>query len=375
MKMIEKLAYSIGRKDEEPNIELALELITTNDYNGIKEIVDGLNNPTEQIANDCIKVLYEIGERKPELISEYALVFVRLLKSVNNRLVWGAMTALSAIASIAPQEIYDNLETVIKAYENGSVITIDNSISVFAKLAKAGAKYEKKVFPIIIKHLETCRPKEVAQHSERAFVCITNNNSEVFRKTLIKRCSILTDSQKKRVEKLLKRIEEDRKIMTTEILIRKAEPRDAKVLTEISFAAKRYWNYPEEYIEKWKDELTITKSYIKDNIVFTACIDSKIVGFYSIVNNPRDQTFGKIFMKEGYWMNHIFIRPEYIRQGIGLKLINHLKEFCKNSDINILMVFADPNAKGFYEKAGATFKYMSDSSIANRQIPVFEFDF
>jgi len=75
------------------------------------------------------------------------------------------------------------------------------------------------------------------------------------------------------------------------------------VLTEISFSAKRYWNYPEEYFEKWKDELTITENYTKYNIVFTACTNSRIAGFYSIVNNPHDQTFGKVFMKAGYWID------------------------------------------------------------------------
>jgi hypothetical protein len=209
-RMIGKLAYSLGRNDEEPNIELALELIKTKDGKGINEIVDGLNNPCEQIANDCIKVLYEIGEREPQFIAEYVEVFIKLLRSRNNRLVWGSMTALSKIASIKPQEIFDNLDTVIKVYEKGSVITVDNSISVFAELAKAGLKYERKVFPIIIKHLETCRPKEVGQHSERAFVCVTKNNSELFKKTLLKRHDSLTEPQRKRVDKLLKKIEKGR---------------------------------------------------------------------------------------------------------------------------------------------------------------------
>ena len=72
---------------------------------------------------------------------------------------------------------------------------------------KASPKYEKKVFPLIIKHLETCRPKEVAQHSERAFVCITKNNAEIFKKALINRMDSLTESQKKRINKILKKIE------------------------------------------------------------------------------------------------------------------------------------------------------------------------
>jgi maltose O-acetyltransferase len=80
-------------------------------------------------------------------------------------------------------------------------------------------------------------------------------------------------------------------------------------------------------------------------------------------------------MKAGYWMDHIFIRPEYIKQGIGSKLIDHLKLFCKDNEIHNLAIFVDPNAKGFYKKTGATFKYVSKSNIENRQIPVFEFDF
>ena len=204
--MIEKLAYSLGRNDEEPNMELARELSKDKNKKGIREIAEGLNNPKAQIANDCIKVLYEIAELSPELVSEYTEIFIQLLKSRNCRLVWGSMTALSKIVLIKHEEIYKNLDIVIRAYEKGKVITVDNSISVFAGLVKADSRYEKKVFPIIIKHLEKCRPKEVGQHSERAFICVNKNNSKQFRETLLKRRDSLTDAQKNRVDKLLAKL-------------------------------------------------------------------------------------------------------------------------------------------------------------------------
>jgi len=204
--MIEKLAYSLGRNDEEPNIKLANELVKSKNKKGIKEIIDGLKNPKQQIANDCIKVLYEIAGKKPELVSEYTDVFIQLLESRNCRLVWGSMTALSKIVPINPDEVYKNFDIIFRAYEKGKVITVDNSISVFAELVKANKKYEKKVFPIIIQHLEKCRPKEVGQHSERAFVCVNKNNSKIFKETLLKRYNSLTDAQRKRVDKLLKHL-------------------------------------------------------------------------------------------------------------------------------------------------------------------------
>lgn len=205
--MIEKVAYNLGRNDEEPNINLAIELCNTKDLDGIKEIVTGLKSEKEQIANDCIKVLYEIGERSPELIVDYVLNFIQLLKSKNNRLIWGSMTALSKITALKPKEVFENIEIVIKAYEIGSVITRDNSISVFAELVKADKKYEKVMFRKIIQHLETCRPKELGQHAERAFICVNELNAKEFIDVLLKRRECLIDAQKKRIDKLIKKIE------------------------------------------------------------------------------------------------------------------------------------------------------------------------
>lgn len=52
-------------------------------------------------------------------------------------LAWGSMTALTMIADIRPVEIFKHIHNIRKAYETGSVITIDNSMTVFAKLCKA----------------------------------------------------------------------------------------------------------------------------------------------------------------------------------------------------------------------------------------------
>lgn len=205
--MIEKVAFNLGRNDEEPNINLAIELTELKDLEGIKEIVNGLKNKKQQIANDCIKVLYEIGERNPELIADYVADFIELLKSRNNRLVWGGMTAISEIAFLKPKEIFKNIKIIINAYENGSVITRDNSISVFAKLAKTEKEYEKPMFKKILEHLETCRPKEVGQHAERAFICVNEENSKEFVSVLLKRRNSLSDSQKNRIDKLIKNVD------------------------------------------------------------------------------------------------------------------------------------------------------------------------
>ena len=156
------------------------------------------------------------------------------------------------------------------------------------------------------------------------------------------------------------------------IQIRQAQDIDSDLLTEISFTAKKHWNYPDNYYDLWRDELTITKEYINQNIVFNALYQDAVIGFYSIIENKADFYAGETFVKKGFWLEHLFIKPEFHKQGIGVFLINHAKQVSKDLGISDLLIFVDPYAKGFYDKLGADYLYDSQSSIPNRMIPVYD---
>jgi maltose O-acetyltransferase len=156
-----------------------------------------------------------------------------------------------------------------------------------------------------------------------------------------------------------------------EINIRKAIPEDSPVLTEISFAAKRHWHYPEEYYQIWRDELTISPEYIKQYEVYAAEAGSTVVGYCSVVKAEKEYWVGKIFVEQGYWLEHIFIRPEFIGKGTGTRLVQFIAMKCRKNKIDKLYVFAEPNAAGFYDKIGAVRLRESVSSIAGRTLPVY----
>ena len=156
------------------------------------------------------------------------------------------------------------------------------------------------------------------------------------------------------------------------IQIEKANDSDSNILTDIAFSAKRHWNYPDEYFGIWKDELTITEEYVKQNVVYKVSVEDLILGFYSIAENKSDFYSGEIFIQKGFWLEHIFIRPGYFEFGIGRQLINHAKNLSRNMGIKKLLVFVDPYARGFYDKVGANFLYNSKSSIPGRLIPVYD---
>jgi hypothetical protein len=207
MSVLCKIACLQNRKDEVPNQELAKELVETNNLDGIEEIAENLFNKDKNIQSDCIKVLYEAGYIKPEIIAEYVGDFIKLLRNRNNRLVWGAMIALSIIASIKADEIYENIETVYEAIKEGSVITVDNGIKVLAAIASQNDEYDKNTFPFLINHLKTCRPKEVGQHAESIFIAVNPSNQDEFINVLKEREISLSSSQLARVKKLYRKLQ------------------------------------------------------------------------------------------------------------------------------------------------------------------------
>lgn len=204
MSILDKLTHPLGRRDEVPNQELARDLAAKKDKKGIHEIAENLWNKDRNIQADCIKVLYEVGYIEPKLIVEYAGDFVELLKSRNNRLVWGGMTALAEVAKINPDTVFKNLDAIKKAKETGSVITVDNAISTLAYTAAGSKKYNEAIFPYLLKHLSGCRPKEVPQHSEKAMPAVNASNKADFIKVLEKRMEDLSGGGLVRVKKVIK---------------------------------------------------------------------------------------------------------------------------------------------------------------------------
>lgn len=204
---LDKLACSLGRRDEAPNQELARELIANRDTDGIREVAEGLASKDSAIRADCVKVLYEAGYLAPELVAPYALEFVKLLKSRDNRLVWGGMIALSTVAPLAADALYPHLADIQKAFQTGSVITKDGGVLTLAGIAAANPAYNREIFPFLLEHLRTCRPKDVPQHAEKTLSAVNAENKVEFIAVLEKRLEDMLGGQVTRVKKVIKQAE------------------------------------------------------------------------------------------------------------------------------------------------------------------------
>lgn len=145
--------------------------------------------------------------------------------------------------------------------------------------------------------------------------------------------------------------------------ILRATEADHTRLTEIAFAAKRHWNYPEEYYAVWWDELTITPEYIAQHEVYLAANEKTIAGFYSIIVCEHEP-----------FLDHIFIDPAYHHQGIGSMLIQHAIKMQQAKGIKRIKVYVDPYASRFYDKIGARQIDIVPSNIKGRNIPIYQLE-
>lgn len=204
MSVLHRIAHFQNRRDEVPNQELARDLATQKDVAGIHEIAENLWSKDKNVRADCIKVLYEIGYLDPALVTGYAEDFVKLLKSGSNRLVWGGMMALGAIAELRADAIHTYLGEIQKTMGAGSAITVDNGILALARAAVQSTDYNREIFPYLLTHLQTCRPKDVAQHAEKTLMAVNAENKAELIATLEKRMEDLSGSGLTRVKKVVK---------------------------------------------------------------------------------------------------------------------------------------------------------------------------
>ena len=204
MSVLNKIAFYQNRRDELPNQQVAQALAQTRNQADIREIAEALWNKDPNIQSDCLKVLYELGYLAPELIAEYVEDFLNLLKHRNNRMVWGGMIALSTVADLKADEIFPHIDEIIQVMKNGSVITVDNGIKTLARVASQRDEYREIIFPILLDHLKTCRPKEVPQHAEKSLPAVTADNQSDFIRVLEMRLEDMTASQTTRLKKIIK---------------------------------------------------------------------------------------------------------------------------------------------------------------------------
>lgn len=144
--------------------------------------------------------------------------------------------------------------------------------------------------------------------------------------------------------------------------IEKAIIEDANELTELTILSKSYWDYSEQQIEDWKNDLTITEGYILEKDTFKLINENKIIGYYSFFKTNNSD------LK----LDNLFVAPIYIGKGIGKKLVIDFFKRILIIEFEKVILDADPNVEKFYLDFGFNVIGKLETSIKNRYLPIME---
>jgi len=202
----DQLANALGRNDEAPNIALADKIVRTSNANAIKELVILMNDKKAAIRHDAIKVIYEAGERQPELIIPYKKDFLLLFDHPDNWMKWGAMSALYSIAKSKPELLAKSLTDIIEAMDTGSVITRDHGIYILCSVSTI-KKHHEDCMDLLLEQIEKAPVNQVAMYAEKMAEVISPPYVKKLEKVLLSRKDVIEiPSKQKRIAKLVKKL-------------------------------------------------------------------------------------------------------------------------------------------------------------------------
>ena len=142
------------------------------------------------------------------------------------------------------------------------------------------------------------------------------------------------------------------------MIIRRAQAKDAPVLTALIMASKQSNGYDDAFMAACAGELRVTPQDIAEHDFWVAVEDDPM----GCVCLCREGPVGTI--------NTFFIHPDHKRKGIGQALWQKVREIADAKDLTHLKLDADPAAVPFYEALGfVTVGEAPSGAIPGRMLP------
>ena len=145
------------------------------------------------------------------------------------------------------------------------------------------------------------------------------------------------------------------------VTFRSALIEESDILSDLAIKSKGHWGYSKEQLDGWRSDLRIGQTYIQEHIVRTIWSDSELVGFFAIKKGKT------------YALDHLWLLPKVIGKGIGVQAFQEIIKECEASGIDAFTIVSDPNAEGFYLKAGAKRIGEVESTPKNRFLPTLRY--
>jgi GNAT superfamily N-acetyltransferase len=145
--------------------------------------------------------------------------------------------------------------------------------------------------------------------------------------------------------------------------IRAARPDEGARLKEIAIAAKSFWGYERESVERWADDGDFSPDGLAKLAAFVAEAGVRAVGWSSLVRKA-----------DGWWLEDLWVEPAWMGKDVGSRLFRSAAAHARSAGADLLQWEAEPHAAGFYERMGGRYVRDSKPTVWGRIVPIMELD-
>ncbi len=149
-----------------------------------------------------------------------------------------------------------------------------------------------------------------------------------------------------------------------ELHLSQATAADAAALSALALAAKAWWAYPQDWLDRWRPQLAVEPAYLAGHWVLKAQWHGELAGFCALsADRPLE-------------LDHLWVAPAAMGKGVGRALVLAALAETDRRGEGVLRVVSDPNAESFYRHLGARRVGAEPAPMpgaAARTLPVLEF--
>lgn len=136
--------------------------------------------------------------------------------------------------------------------------------------------------------------------------------------------------------------------------LRPARDEECDALTALCLRSKAAWGYDAAFMQRCRDELTLTPNRLRESLSQIAEDNGTLVGFAEIVIDGDTAKLEKLF-----------VEPKNFRSGAGRKLFDWAVRMAAAQGATVMTIESDPQAAAFYRRMGAR----DDGAVASVSIP------
>jgi hypothetical protein len=199
-----RLAVSVGRYDEMPNLELAADIVFADDTDAISVLIMVIERHDDLHSSDAARVIAEVGNRAPDLLLAHSDRLVEMIDVSRAEMLPYTMMALSPVASRYAEQLWPSRDlfwAALADLNQTADLAQGGAVRLLAAMCAASPDYARTLAGGLVDLLGKCMPKDVAFFAESVLPALGPAHSHRAKPVLDRRLKELTPAEVARLRR------------------------------------------------------------------------------------------------------------------------------------------------------------------------------